>query len=78
MPTTSNFGWTTVNSAVNTDLGSANPVQFMFELTDNGSSQFISGGNNHLFTGTTTMTTASVRNQANRNRSKSLDMGLPL
>ncbi len=58
-------GWTTVNSAVNTDLGSANPVQFMFELTDNGSSQFISGGNNKLFTGTTTMTTASVRNQAN-------------
>jgi hypothetical protein len=37
----------------------------MFELTDNGSSQFLSGGNNKLFTGTTTMTTASVRNQPN-------------
>jgi len=58
-------GWTPVNSAVNTDLGAANPVQFMFELTDNGSSQFLSAGNNKLFTGTTTMTTATVRNQAN-------------
>ncbi len=37
----------------------------MFELTDNGSSQFLSAGNNKLFTGTTTMTTATVRNQAN-------------
>ncbi len=37
----------------------------MFELTDNGTTQFISAGNNRLFTGTTTMTTASVRNQAN-------------
>ena len=58
-------GWTPVNSTVNTDLGSANPVEFMFELTDNGSSQFISAGNNKLFTGTTTMTTKTVRNQAN-------------
>jgi len=58
-------GWTPVNSAVNTDLGAANPVEFMFELTDNGSSQFISAGNNKLFTGTTTMTTRAVRNQAN-------------
>jgi len=58
-------GWTPVNSAVNTDLGAANPVEFMFELTDNGSSQFISAGNNRLFTGTTTMTTRAVRNQAN-------------
>lgn len=58
-------GWTPVNSAVNADLGSANPVEFMFELTDNGSSQFISAGNNKLFTGTTTMTTKTVRNQAN-------------
>jgi len=58
-------GWTPVNSTVNTDLGAANPVEFMFELTDNGSSQFISAGNNRLFTGTTTMTTRAVRNQAN-------------
>ena len=58
-------GWTPVNSAVNTDLGAANPVEFMFELTDNGSSQFLSAGNNRLFTGTTTMTTKTVRNQAN-------------
>jgi len=50
-------GWTPVNTAVNTDLGAANPVQFMFELTDNGTTQFISAGNNRLFTGTTTMTT---------------------
>lgn len=58
-------GWTPVNSTVNTDLGSANAVEFMFELTDNGSSQFLSAGNNKLFTGTTTMTTKTVRNQAN-------------
>lgn len=58
-------GWTPVNSAVNTDLGAANPVQFMFELTDNGSSQFISAGNNKLFTGTTTMTTRTIRNTDN-------------
>ena len=58
-------GWTPVNTTVNTDLGSANPVEFMFELTDNGSTQVISAGNNKLFTGTTTMTTKAVRNQAN-------------
>lgn len=58
-------GWTPVNGTVNTDLGAGNPVEFMFELTDNGSSQFISAGNNKLFTGTTTMTTKAVRNQAN-------------
>ncbi len=34
-------------------------------VTDNGSSQFLSAGNNRLFTGTTTMTTKTVRNQAN-------------
>ena len=58
-------GWGPVNTTVNTDLGSSNPVEFMFELTDNGSSEFISAGNNKLFTGTTTMTTKAVRNQAN-------------
>lgn len=58
-------GWTPVNTTVNTDLGSANPVEFMFELTDNGSSQFVSAGNNKLFIGTTTMTTKTVRNAGN-------------
>ena len=48
-------GWTPVNTTVNTDLGSANAVEFMFELTDNGSSQFLSADNNKLFTGTHTM-----------------------
>ena len=58
-------GWTRVNSAVNTDLGSSNPVSFMFEMTDVGGNQLISAGNNKLFTGTTTMTTKTVRTQAN-------------
>lgn len=58
-------GWDNVNSAVNTDLGSANPVKFMFEMIDASGNQFISAGNNKLFTGTTTMTTMNVRNQAN-------------
>lgn len=58
-------GWTPVNTTVNTDLGAANPVEFMFELTDNGSSYLISAGNNKLFTGTTTMTTKTVRNTDN-------------
>lgn len=55
-------GWTSVNSTVNTDLGSANPLQFLFEVIIPGSNVLISGGNNKLFTGTTTMTTAVVRN----------------
>ena len=58
-------GWTRVNSTVNTDLGSSNPVSFMFEMTDAGGNQLISAGNNKLFTGTTTMTTKTVRTQAN-------------
>ncbi|CAB4166361.1 hypothetical protein UFOVP837_21 [uncultured Caudovirales phage] len=58
-------GWTTVNSAVNTDLGAANPVEFIFEMIDVGGNQTISAGNNKLFTGTTTMTTKTVRTQAN-------------
>ncbi len=53
-------GWTTVNSAVNTDLGAANPVEFIFEMIDAGGNQTISAGNNKLFTGTTTMTTKTV------------------
>ena len=58
-------GWTPVNSAVNTDLGSGNAVEFIFEMTDNGNSTVISAGNNKLFTGTTTMTTKTVRNADN-------------
>ena len=58
-------GWTTVNSAVNSDLGAANPVEFIFEMIDVGGNQTISAGNNKLFTGTTTMTTKTVRTQAN-------------
>lgn len=58
-------GWTPVNSAVNTDLGAANPVEFIFEVVDGGSNQVLSAGNNKLFVGTTTMTTKTVRNTDN-------------
>jgi hypothetical protein len=58
-------GWTAVNSSVNTDLGAANPVEFIFEVVDGGSNQVISAGNNKLFVGTTTMTTKTVRNADN-------------
>lgn len=58
-------GWEPVNTAVNTDLGAANPVEFMFELVDPTGNHLISAGNNKLFTGTTTMTTKTVRNVDN-------------
>ena len=58
-------GWTAVNSSVNADLGAGNAVQFIFELVDNGNTTVISAGNNKLFTGTTTMTTKTVRNADN-------------
>ena len=58
-------GWTPVNTTVNTDLGAANPVEFIFEMVDNGNTTTISAGNNKLFTGTTTMTTKTVRNADN-------------
>ena len=58
-------GWTPVNTAVNTDLGSGNAVEFIFEMIAAGGNKTISAGNNKLFTGTTTMTTATVRNAAN-------------
>ena len=58
-------GWTPVNSTVNTDLGSANAVEFMFEMVDGGNNVLISAGNNKLFTGTTTMTTQTVKNADN-------------
>jgi hypothetical protein len=37
----------------------------MFEMVQAGGNVMLSAGNNKLFTGTTTMTTAAVRNQAN-------------
>lgn len=58
-------GWTPVNTTVNTDLGAANPVEFLFEVVDGGSNQVLSAGNNKLFVGTTTMTTKTVRNATN-------------
>jgi len=58
-------GWLPVNTAVNTDLGSSNPVEFIFEMITAGGGETISAGNNKLFVGTTTMTTKAVRNQAN-------------
>ena len=58
-------GWTPVNTTVNTDLGAANPVEFIFELIDPNGNTVISAGNNKLFTGTTTMTTKTVRNADN-------------
>jgi hypothetical protein len=58
-------GWTPVNTTVNTDLGSANPVEFIFEMVTAGGGDTISAGNNKLFTGTTTMTTKTVRNADN-------------
>jgi hypothetical protein len=58
-------GWTPVNTTVNTDLTSSKDVQFLFEVLIPGSNVLISGGNNKLFTGTTTMTTSPVKNQAN-------------
>jgi hypothetical protein len=58
-------GWTPVNTAINTDLGSGNPVEFIFELVDPDGNHLISAGNNELFVGTTTMTTKTVRNLDN-------------
>jgi hypothetical protein len=58
-------GWTPVNSSVNTDLGSGNPVEFIFEVVTGGGTDLLSAGNNKLFVGTTTMTTKTVRNATN-------------
>lgn len=58
-------GWTPVNTTVNTDLGSANPVEFLFEVVTSGGTEVLSAGNNKLFVGTTTMTTKTVRNADN-------------
>ena len=58
-------GWTPVNGTVNTDLGANNPVEFIFEMVTSGGGDVISAGNNKLFTGTTTMTTKTVRNADN-------------
>ena len=58
-------GWTPVNSSVNTDLGSGNAVEFIFEVVTGGGTDVLSAGNNKLFVGTTTMTTKTVRNATN-------------
>jgi len=58
-------GWIPVNTSVNSDLGSANPVEFMFEMVKAGGNVMISAGNNRLFTGTTLMLTAPIRNTTN-------------
>ena len=56
-------GWTKVN-AVNADL-STSKVQTIFELVKEDGNVIISAGNNKLFTGSTTLTTAVVRNATN-------------
>ena len=58
-------GWAPVNTAVNTDLGAANPVEFIFEVVTGGGTEVLSAGNNKLFVGSTTMTTKTVRNADN-------------
>ena len=58
-------GWTPVNTTVNTDLGSGNAVEFIFEVVTGGGTDVLSAGNNKLFVGTTTMTTKTVRNTTN-------------
>jgi hypothetical protein len=58
-------GWTPVNTSVNTDLTSSNPVEFIFEVVTGGGTDVLSSGNNRLFVGTTTMTTKTVRNATN-------------
>jgi hypothetical protein len=55
-------GWVPVNTSVNADLGSGNAVEFIYDVIG---ADVISAGNNKLFTGTTTMTTSPVKNQAN-------------
>jgi len=57
-------GWDAVN-ATNTDLGSNN-IEFLFEMADpTDGNKLISGGNNKLFVGTTTLVTKTVRNTTN-------------
>jgi hypothetical protein len=58
-------GWTPVNTTVNTDLGAANAVEFLFEVVTGGGTEVLSAGNNKLFVGSTTMTTKTVRNADN-------------
>jgi hypothetical protein len=58
-------GWTAVNTTVNSDLTSSNPIEFIFEVIKGSDSDLLSAGNNKLFVGTTTMTTKTVRNTDN-------------
>ena len=57
-------GWAAVNAS-NVDLGSNN-IEFLFEMGDpTDGNKLISGGNNKLFVGTTTLTAKTVRNADN-------------
>jgi len=58
-------GWSAVNTTVNSDLTSSNPIEFIFEVIKGSDSDLLSAGNNKLFVGTTTMTTKTVRNTDN-------------
>jgi hypothetical protein len=56
-------GYARLNTT-NTDLGSNN-IQFIFELVKEDGNVVLSGGNNKLFSGRTTLTTLAVRNAGN-------------
>jgi len=56
-------GYARLNTT-NTDLGSNN-IQFIFELVKEDGNVVLSGGNNKLFSGRTTLTTLAVRNSGN-------------
>jgi hypothetical protein len=57
-------GWDAVN-ATNTDLGSNN-IEFLFEMVDPvDGNKLLSGGNNKLFVGTTTLVAKTIRNTDN-------------
>lgn len=56
-------GWSPLNST-SVDLDD-NSIDFMFELVESGGSTIISAGNNKLYTGTSSLTTKTVRNADN-------------
>lgn len=57
-------GWTKVNGSTNADLGT-NKIQTLFEVIKEDGNVVISAGNNKLFTGRSSLTTATVRNSTN-------------
>ena len=57
-------GWTKVNASTNVDLGT-NKIQTIYEIVKEDGNVVISGGNNKLFTGRSTLTTATVRDATN-------------